>query len=191
MLTGIWILNQVKSDWGGAWPPEQMALKIEQADRSLEIWGVTTVRAGRLLSFPPGYAGLNRVHRRCGQPNHIGETMPCHLEGWEWRGNMGALESWRVNNHARRLSARGRFISASCLSHPRRIRIDMKHLQTETRLRAELERAQTELDSARAKCSDLCADGTITYQEAKLIKADVQRRYAEALARFSDFVFRK
>jgi hypothetical protein len=58
-------------------------------------------------------------------------------------------------------------------------------------LRAELDRAETELNSVQAECSDLCLEGTITSHEAKLLKAGARKRYAEALARFSDFVFRQ
>jgi hypothetical protein len=67
----------------------------------------------------------------------------------------------------------------------------MKYSGIEAHLRAELDRAEMELASARTKCSELCLGGAITPQEAKLLKADARKRYAEALARFSAFVFRQ
>jgi len=50
-LTGVWVLNLQKSDWGGSVLPQEVTLRIEQADGSVSIWEVTTNTAGRHVSY--------------------------------------------------------------------------------------------------------------------------------------------
>jgi hypothetical protein len=50
-LTGVWVLNQQKSDWGGLAAPGEVILRIEQTDQSVAIWEVATSGTGRRVSY--------------------------------------------------------------------------------------------------------------------------------------------
>jgi hypothetical protein len=74
----------------------------------------------------------------------------------------------------------------------------MRNSVTEERLRADVERAEAELDQSREKYVEMMrlgrgqptlSDGTITLSEARLLHADARRRLERALARFCSFVF--
>jgi len=74
----------------------------------------------------------------------------------------------------------------------------MQETLTVESLRAAVEKAGAELDSARERYAEILrlghgqsmrSDGTITLNEARLLHADARRRLESALARFSGFVF--
>jgi hypothetical protein len=45
-LSGIWVLNVKKSDFGLSDPPERLIVRLQQADTSLAIWQLTSDSQG-------------------------------------------------------------------------------------------------------------------------------------------------
>ena len=65
-LTGVWVLSQQKSDWGGLTAPEEVILMIDQSDRSVAIWEITTSKAAREVS----YRQIILNGEKCGEGSH-------------------------------------------------------------------------------------------------------------------------
>ena len=50
-LTGVWVLSQQKSDWGGLVAPEEVILMIEPSDGRVAISEITTSKTTRQVAY--------------------------------------------------------------------------------------------------------------------------------------------
>src|SRR5689334_13144863 len=115
------------------------------------------------------------------------------------RRALGTIPSRRADCRPR---SQTRFSTRSPAPRPGTVRgserLNMQETLTVESLRAAVEKAGAELDSARERYAEILrlghgqsmrSDGTITLNEARLLHADARRRLKSALARFSGFVF--
>jgi hypothetical protein len=86
-ITGVWVLNQQKSDWGETEAPDEVLLRIEQSDRSLAVWEISTTPTGRHIAYrqllfddTKCIGGSSRIvrHSGCG----ISARSPVDEERW-------------------------------------------------------------------------------------------------------------
>jgi len=50
-LSGVWVLEHDKSDFGMPIPPDQLILRVEQSDQGYGVWEIAVTREGRSLAY--------------------------------------------------------------------------------------------------------------------------------------------